>query len=165
MPEAFDVAIVLGAKLRPDGSPSPALIRRVSHAAAMHRDGLAPRLLLSGGIVGGPWSEAEAMRRLLVAGGAAPDRLLLEDRSRNTVENAVFSLRLLAGTGARRLAVVSDAWHLPRALLIFRRLGADPTGFAPPPPSRLGHFRGLARDAAAVPLSLWRLRRLKPHRQ
>lgn len=161
MPEfdRYDVAIVLGALLRPDGVPSPALRRRVGHAVALHHADLAPRLLMSGG---GTPPEAEAMATLAADAGVPRDRLLLEPRSRNTVENALFSLRLL--DPGLRLVVVSDAWHLPRALHVFRRLGADAHGSAPPRRPGLDHWRRLAREAAVFPMTLWRLHGARPGR-
>jgi uncharacterized SAM-binding protein YcdF (DUF218 family) len=155
----YDVAIVLGALVHADGSPSSAMLRRVGHAVALHHAGMAPRLLLSGG---GTPSEAEAMAALAVAAGVAPSRLILETQSRNTVENVAFSLRLL--DGAHRLVVITFSWHLRRALHVFRRLGAEASGSAPPPHSGLRHWRCLAREMAVFPLTLWRLDRLaRPH--
>ncbi len=157
MPAAsrYDVAIVLGALVHPDGTPSAAMRRRVGHAVALHRAGQARYILLSGG--GSP-PEAEAMEARALAAGVDRSRLLLETRSRNTVENALFSLALL--DPGRRVVVVTDSWHLPRALHVFRRLGADASGSAPPLPSGLGYWRALARETAKFPLTLWRLARL-----
>lgn len=152
----YELAIVLGALLHPDGRPSAAMRRRVAHAVALHRAGQVQRLLLSGG--GAP-CEADAMAELARAAGVKPSVLLLERQSRNTVENALFSLRLVE-PGAR-LVVVSDAWHLPRALHVFRRLGAAVTGSAPAPASTIGHCRGLVREAARFPVTFWRLARLR----
>jgi uncharacterized SAM-binding protein YcdF (DUF218 family) len=57
----------------------------------------------------------------------------VDGRSRDTVENALEMQRLLTPDGVRRVAVVTDAWHMPRALLAFERAGfevvAAPTGF------------------------------------
>lgn len=68
------------------------------------------------------------MARAARAAGIPADRLLIEPRSRNTRENARFTVDILKprlGAGAdaplARIVVVSDAWHLPRAVMLFRR--------------------------------------------
>lgn len=160
MPTTFDTAVVLGARVRPDGGASPALARRVAHAVALHHAGLARRLLLTGGRTRGNVAEAEAMRDLALAAGVTETALLIEDQARNTVENALFALRLLRPP-PMPLLVVTDRFHLPRALLVFRRLGVIAVGSAPPPRSQWSHYRGLASEAAALPLTLWRLERLR----
>lgn len=72
-------------------------------------------------------TEAEAARRFYIAMGIAADRIILEDRSRNTRENALFSKpiadRVLPRGG--RLLLVTSAWHMPRSVGVFRRAGYD----------------------------------------
>lgn len=93
------------------------------------------KILLSGG--GGALSrdgesEAETARRFFVAQGIAPDRLVLEGHSRNTIENAAFSRDLVAGADEPAILVTS-AFHMPRSVALFRRQGiavlAWPTDF------------------------------------
>ena len=112
--------------------------------------GAAPVLLLSGGKGGakggGRPSEAEVMRDLAlaagvaagVAAGAAEKRLVLETESRSTLENARCSARIMRARGWAKALVVTDAVHLPRALIAFRALGIEATGAA---------VMGGARDA------------------
>lgn len=114
----YDAIIVLGCRVHDDGRPSAALIRRVEHACALHREGLAPRIVLSGGRVLGPVSEAEAARAHVRTHALAPEHaLVIEDRSRTTRENASCTKQLLPEL--ERVLVVTDAWHAPRARLIF----------------------------------------------
>ena len=65
----------------------------------------------------------------------------LEGESRNTAENARFSASMLGGAGVERVALVSQAWHLPRATAEFERAGLGvipaPTEFASAPPPGL----------------------------
>jgi len=138
--------LVLGAAMRRDGSPGPALIRRARHAAALfHRLG-APLVLASGG-----FGEAEAIAAICRKAGVPEARLVLEPEARNTAENIAFSAPLLAARGVTRVTLVSDYYHLPRARLIARRHGLAVTGSAPPhrlgPPHR--HAWLLLREAAA----------------
>lgn len=142
----YDVAIVLGAKVLPDGSPSPALIRRVGHAVGLARAGTVANLLMSGGPVGHPIPEARVMRGLALDAGLAPERVHVEERSVNTITNARFTAPILDAQDWRRVLVVTDSYHLPRALYIFRRhgLAATGSGARPDHPTRewaLAHIR------------------------
>ncbi len=157
----FDAAIVLGASLRPDGTPSAALERRVRHGAALCLSGRAGHLVMAGGAVAHARPEALAMRDLALALGLAPARVMVEDRSRNTIENALYTLPLAHAHGWRRLAVVTDLYHLPRALYVFRRLGQPVAGLAVPPPRPPGRDWLLAglREVPALPWTMVRLER------
>ncbi len=128
--ERFDVIVVLGAAVGPPGGPSAALRRRVAEGVRRLEAGAAPVLLLSGGKGGGVPSEAEVMRDLALAAGVAEERLVLETESRSTLENARCSARIMRARGWRRALVVTDAVHLPRALMAFRALGIEAKGAA-----------------------------------
>ncbi len=122
-----DAIVVLGSRVYPGARPGPSLTRRALHAAALYAQGLAPRIVCTGG-QGDPGepSEAQVACRLIAAQGVPPQALLLEDRSRSTEENALYSAALLAPLGARRVIVVSDSYHLYRADVLFRRAGLEP---------------------------------------
>lgn len=117
-----DIIIVLGALVRPDGEPGPAIERRMEVAISLYRAGAAPRLLLSGGGTGAV-TEAEAMRRLAVAAGVPESAILLETKSADTVENALECAKLLAADPPAAVLLVTDAAHARRARLLFRMAG------------------------------------------
>lgn len=119
----FHCAIVLGAKVMADGSPSPALARRVAHAVALAQGGRVAHLLMSGGAVNHPTPEAQVMRDLAMAAGIDADRIIVEESSRNTIGNARYCAPIIAAYGWTRLLLVTDSFHLPRARLIFARHG------------------------------------------
>lgn len=133
--------MVLGTRVRPDGSPSPALRRRTLKGAEAVREGAAPLLVLSGGgrhrgvKTGEAPPEADVMQALAREAGVGEEQILLEPDSRNTFENALNTAEMLHGRGLRRVMVVSDRFHLPRALFVFRRLGLEAEGLAAYPPS------------------------------
>lgn len=86
------------------------------------------RLLISGGsgaLLPGSDSEAAAGARFFTALGVAPERLVLEDRSRNTAENARYSRALLDPQLGEVWLLVTSAFHMPRAVGLFRRAGFD----------------------------------------
>ena len=75
--------IVFGAAVRPDGSASPALARRIGYAAAVAQANPNVDLFLSGGIGENPPSEAQVMARLL-EGAVSVDRMILDEVSSDT---------------------------------------------------------------------------------
>ncbi|CRI68012.1 conserved hypothetical protein [Thiocapsa sp. KS1] len=136
-----DAVVVLGGGIRggPPDWPDPDLGRasdRVWHAARIHHAGKAARVIVSGGSM--PWagerrSEADAMLRFLADLGVPSDAILLEGRSRNTRENALYTAEILSAQGIDRILLVTSALHMPRALATFRAVGIDavpaPTDF------------------------------------
>ena len=98
------------------------------------------------------------MRRLVLEHGASVKTIVTEDRSRNTFENAVYTGRVMRDQGWRQIVIVTDAWHMRRALYVFRRLGLDASGDPVPRPSdvsRLAWARAYADDRAALMRSAW----------
>lgn len=158
-PPIADAIVVLGCAVR-SGAASPALARRMGCAIEMFRRGAAPRLLLSGG-GGRQRSEAAAMRELAVMGGVPATAILIEAESRNTNENAVFTARLMRDRGIASLILVSDAYHLPRARLLFGAAGLAVAGTAHPPPRGLRELPLWLRECAALGVSLMRLLRAR----
>jgi uncharacterized SAM-binding protein YcdF (DUF218 family) len=161
--DPFDAAIVLGAMVAPDGSPSPALVRRVSHAVELARRGRVGHLLMSGGAVRHPVPEARIMRDLALAAGIAPERVLTEEASLNTIGNALLSRPIVERMGWKRLLLVTDACHIPRSLYVFRRLGLRVSPAPALPDGRPGREWWLAwlREAAALPWTVIRVERRK----
>jgi uncharacterized SAM-binding protein YcdF (DUF218 family) len=113
--------VVLGALVEHDGTPSATVQRRVERAVALFHGGSGDFLVPTGGVRGGRPAEAEVMAVLAAGMGVPGHKILIESRARNTRENARYSLDLLGSLNVGRVIVVSDAWHLPRALMLFRR--------------------------------------------
>src|SRR5438046_10572000 len=81
-PTAADAIVVLGCRVRADGTPSRQMRRRVALGVALYDNGAAPLLLLTGG--GTPLSEALVMAGLATASGVPSAALVCETASRNT---------------------------------------------------------------------------------
>ena len=97
----------------------------------MYQDGVAPKIIGSGGLGRFPPSEAEIIRRVCISAGVPEADILLEDASHTTLENVLFSARILRRMNAGRVVVVSDKYHLARATLCFRFLGFEVKGSGP----------------------------------
>jgi uncharacterized SAM-binding protein YcdF (DUF218 family) len=130
---AADAIVVLGGALSSPRAPrrqfTPGMAAaRVWFALELFRAGKAPRIVIAAGNQDpddGNEPEAQAIADMLVAMGVPRDRLLLEGRSRNTRENADFSLPLVRAIGAKRVLLVTSAWHMPRALGTFEQHWKD----------------------------------------
>lgn len=121
-------------------APANASWRRLAYGAHLHRQTGLP-ILISGGRGHGEHSaEASLMAAALREVFEVPVRWM-EGRSGDTTENARFSAEMLGASGIERVALVSQAWHLPRAQAAFERAGLlvtpAPTEFASPPPAGL----------------------------
>jgi uncharacterized SAM-binding protein YcdF (DUF218 family) len=116
-PEEADVIIILGAGVWASG-PSPALEARTNHAAQIYEEGYAKRLILSGGLGDHPPSEAEAMQNILLEMDLEREVLFLEDQAKNTEENIKYSKEIMKEQGWDTAVIVTDTFHVKRALLI-----------------------------------------------
>lgn len=115
-----DVIVVLGSGLRRDGSAGDALARRSIWAARLWVEGYAPYVLCTGGISEHQErSEAAACREILISRGVDADVIFLEEASRSTEENTLYSLPIFEANGWQSAVVVTDAFHALRASWIF----------------------------------------------
>jgi uncharacterized SAM-binding protein YcdF (DUF218 family) len=79
------------------------------------------RLAFTG--TGEPVSEAQEVAEKISGLDVDPTRLILETQARNTFENAQFSAKLLAPRPGERWILITSAWHMPRAIGCFRKVG------------------------------------------
>ena len=104
----------------------PSLVERsrLASGARAWRDGRAPLVILSGGRSGGHGlTEAGRMAEVIVRLGVPRSALLLEERSRDTADNARYTAELARQRHLRRILLVTSAVHMPRASLLFREAG------------------------------------------
>lgn len=99
-------------------------LERVRYAAKLQRETGLPVLTTGGRMAADRRSEAEQMAAALEQEFNVPVRWQ-ENDAENTWENAKFSAALLHAAGIRRIYLVSHAWHLPRALPLFRAAGLE----------------------------------------
>lgn len=123
-PSPADAMIVLGARVYDDGSPSPALQRRLDRAAELYAQGYAPVIVVSGGQGDDePEPEGTAMKRYLVAQGVPEAQVIAETESYSTQENLENSKAILDGMGLSSVIVVTSDYHLWRALSMAKDAG------------------------------------------
>jgi uncharacterized SAM-binding protein YcdF (DUF218 family) len=143
-----DANVVLGAA-QYNGSPSPVYRARLDHALDLWRSGVAPMMVFTGGrgVPGERFSEGGAGRQWAIDHGVPANRILIEESSRSTYENLRGVRKLLAPRGMHRIVLVSDPYHMFRAVEQARDVGL----VAQPSPTRSSPMSGNpARTALAV---------------
>jgi len=164
---AAEAIVVLGADRRseaPEYGGGDTLYRlgleRVRYAAWLAKKTGLPVLASGGSVQEGKIAEAELMREILKEFGV--EARWLEDKSRNTYENAVFSSQLLKGVGIGEILLVTHGWHMPRAAEAFEKAGMRviraPTGMAGPDKGK--DFADWVPDATSLQMSHWALHEL-----
>ena len=106
-------------------------LQRLRYGAYMQQQTGKPILVTGGGLFG-ERPEADAMAETLQRDFHVKD-IWTEDQSKDTAENAAYSATILKQHGIERIAIISQAWHLPRAITLFEQQGLivypAPTGY------------------------------------
>jgi uncharacterized SAM-binding protein YcdF (DUF218 family) len=97
-------------------------LSRVTEAVREYERGVAPRLILTGGAAYNRFVEARLMAQVAEAQGIPASAIYIEPRAMDTIQNACYSVRIMQDHNWHSAEVVSNAFHLPRAGLIFERL-------------------------------------------
>ena len=121
------VAVVFGAGLWRDGSPTPVLQDRVATAAQLYFAGKVEKLLMSGTNMVVEYNEPEAMRQYAIALGVPDEDIVLDYAGRRTYDTC-YRARSIFQVGDPIL--VTQAFHLPRSLYTCRAMGMDAVGVA-----------------------------------
>jgi len=119
------VALVLGAQVYPDGTPSPFLAARLDLAKQLFDAGKVQVLLVSGDNMAPEYNEPDAMRAYLIDAGVPAEKVIADYAGFDTYDSCVRAKRIF---GVSKLIMVSQSYHLPRAVATCRALGVDTTG-------------------------------------
>lgn len=137
--DRFDALIVLGTPADGNGHPTAKQLAAVNEAVREYERGAAPRIIFTGGAVRNRFAEAEVMAKAAESEGIPPSAVLIENRARNTVQNACFATQMLRRHGGNSSEIIGLRSHMPRTALIFRALPIDwrvqaAEALAPPSP-------------------------------
>ena len=122
---AAPVALVLGAMVYPDGTPSPFLAARLDVAHRLYQAGKVQVVVVSGDNMAKEYNEPEAMRTYLVNAGMPAEKVVADYAGFDTYDSCARVLRIF---GVENLILVTQSYHLPRAVATCRALGVDATG-------------------------------------
>lgn len=132
-PEKSDVILLLGCKVREEGVPSLLLEYRLEKALELYNQGYADKIIVSGGQGDNePMTEAQAMGTWLEAEGVPGDRILTEDQSTSTYENIKYSKAIMEREGLKTAVIVSNDFHLYRAMLMAKDCGMTASAASAP---------------------------------
>lgn len=153
-----DVIIVLGAA-EYRGKPSPVLEARLNHALFLYLQGLAPRILTTGGKGGDPtYTEGEVGHAYLAEKGVPSEAVLVESEGGSTVESIAAAAEIMRRMNLHSCIVVSDGYHIFRVKKMLESEGMKVYG-SPRPEARPpdGWEQEWLYVRQAVAYELWRM--------
>ncbi len=145
-----DAIVVLGARVLAGGAPSASLRARAEAGAALWHAGGAPFVVTTGATHGQPPGEAVVARRILIEAGVPTDAIRIEEKSRNTRGNLLYARGLVTGS---RVWIVTEPFHMGRALVLAREVGFEPLPWPVVSPAwgrPLDRWRLIARDVVST---------------
>ncbi len=116
-----DVIVVLGygPPVDEQGLPKPELVRRVKRGVELYNQGLAQRMIMTGGNTYKDYFESRVMKDVAMDMGVPEDAVFLEIEAMSTIGNARGSVRIMKDQGWNSAIIVSSPYHLKRALHLF----------------------------------------------
>ena len=150
------VAIVFGAQVLPDGQPSVALAHRVDAAIALYRAGKVRQILMTGDNREDNYDEPDAMRAYAIAHGVPAAAILTDPVGLRTYDSC-YRARGVFGIGPDEAIVVTQAYHLPRAIFTCDGLGVRVIGFVAKPFSGPRGREAELREHPARWLAWWQI--------
>jgi SanA protein len=155
------VAIVFGAGLRNDGTPTAILRDRVETAAQLYHQGKVKKVLMSGDNRFVDYNEPEAMRQYALDLGIPDEDIVLDYAGRRTYDTCYRARAIFQVDSA---ILVTQSFHLPRALFLCNSLGVESTGVE----ANNAYFRKISRlywntrELFAITQAVWDVRVSKP---
>jgi uncharacterized SAM-binding protein YcdF (DUF218 family) len=152
-----DAIVVLGAA-QYNGRPSPVLRARLDHAFQLYQEGLAPRIVVTGGVGrGDTTSEALVARHYLIGRGVPATALVAQPQGRSTEASMTAVADWLEAEHLERVILVSDPFHMFRLRLEARRTGLEaytsPTESSPISDNPVVELRYLTAEALKIPVA------------
>ena len=123
----IDCVVVLGCGVHSDGSPSDMLEDRLKRSVALYDLGAAPKLLMSGDHGTLQYDEVDTMKRYAVDAGVPSEDVFMDHAGFSTYETVYRAKEIF---GAERIIIVTQEYHLYRALYIAEALGIEAYGVA-----------------------------------
>jgi len=134
LPGTYDAVIVLGAQVKPDGTPSVQLSWRLDMAAEVFQQKAVPVVVCGAQGKDEPETEAAVMKRYLEDKGIPGNMILTDPDSFNTEQNLRNAKNLLKkySPNIRQVVIVSSDYHVPRSMALAEDLGLEAIGIGSP---------------------------------
>ncbi len=153
------VALVFGAGYWPDGTPSDVMRDRVETAVDLYRAGRVRRVLFSGDNRFVDYNEPEKMQEIALSLGMPADDIVLDYAGRRTYDTCYRARDIF---GLQEVVLVTQRFHLPRALYLCQGLGLDVVGYVADRQPYVHIRQYWAREAPALWLAWWDLHVRRP---
>ncbi|MGB3510463.1 MAG: ElyC/SanA/YdcF family protein [Microcoleaceae cyanobacterium] len=159
---AQPIAIVFGAGVWDDGSPTPMLADRVQGAVNLYNIGRVKKILMTGDNGTPDYNEVKAMQEYAISRGVSVDDITLDYAGFSTYESCYRAQKIF---GITQAVLVTQRYHLPRAVYTCRHLGVDAVGLGT---QDWGKFRNdsmrrySTREILAVLKALWEVHITRP---
>jgi vancomycin permeability regulator SanA len=156
------VAIVLGAGIY-NGQPSPMLADRISSAGKLYKLGRVQKLLMSGDNSSEDYDEVTAMQRYAIKLGIPKKDITLDYAGFKTYESCYRAKEIF---GVKQAVVVTQNFHLPRAVYLCNHLGIDTEGLGTPDWGSYSQetvIRYTVREYLSTIKALWQVHITRPH--
>lgn len=144
--------IVLGAALKADGTPSDALADRLVTGVRLFQENKAPRILVTGDDGKFHTDEVSVMRQYLIDRGVSSSSILVDGQGYRTYESCTRAKDIFS---IERAIVVTQAFHMPRALYLCNNLGIQTTGTTSDLHTYKDRLKNVLRDWLASAKAWW----------
>ncbi len=111
------------------GAPSEDTLARIITAVRLQKKLGVPVIISGGAVFEGKSTEASVIKRFLVDLGVPEGMILVEDKSRDTIENAKYTAQICKAIGCKEPLLVTSAYHIKRSLISFEKTGMKVTPF------------------------------------
>jgi len=121
----YDCILVLGCGVRPNGTPSPMLEDRLRRGITLYQEGIAPKILMSGDHGRVNYDEVNTMRDYALAQGIPAEDIFMDHAGFSTYESMYRARDIFC---AKKILIVTQEYHLYRAVYIANSLGIEASG-------------------------------------
>ena len=127
-----DAIVVASAGVHDSGAPTPGSALRAYAAAKLYLEGLAPLIIITGGVTKPylPPVNIKGMAIILQGMGVPPDSIIIENRSADTYRNGIETYKILERLDLKTVLLVSHDYHLFRLVSVFNKLGIEASTYA-----------------------------------
>lgn len=147
-------ALVLGARVYTNGTMSPMFLDRAQTALELYQVGKVKKILVSGDHGRPDYDEVNTAKDFLLEKGVAPGDIFLDHAGFDTYDS-LYRAREIFGVSS--LVIVTQKFHLPRAIYIAHALGLDAVGFSADKQKYVGMTRNRIRESLARIKAFWNI--------